>query len=96
MYHYNGTVLVIYPEKTLYTTDIQNIQHVVDLTLVAESASELQAMVHAHDNQCYQDKNSDHQQGLGGPGSNYSEGEPIRNRGVFPFLGSQVGKNARK
>ena len=41
-----------YREKTLCTTDIQNIQYTDDLTLVAESASELQAMIGALDREC--------------------------------------------
>ena len=41
-----------YREKTPCTADIQNIQYADDLTLVAESASELQAMVSALDRAC--------------------------------------------
>ena len=62
-----------YRENTPCTTDIQNIQYADDLTLVAESASELQAMVSerpgqsmhtmGHDYQCYQDKDNDCWQG---------------------------------
>ena len=43
-----------YREKTPCTTDIHNIQYADDLTLVAESASELQAMVSALDRACTQ------------------------------------------
>ena len=43
-----------YREKTPCTTDIHNIQYADDLTLVAESASELQAMVSPLDRACTQ------------------------------------------
>ena len=47
-------LFLLYREKTLRTTDIQNIQYADDLTLVAESASELQAMVSPLDRACTQ------------------------------------------
>ena len=42
-------LFLTYREKTPCTTDIQNLQYADDFTLVAEFASELQAMVNALD-----------------------------------------------
>ena len=45
-------LFLLYREKTLCTTDIQKKQYADDITLVAESASELQAMVSPLDRAC--------------------------------------------
>ena len=81
-----------YREKTPCTTDIQNIQYADDLTLVAESASKLQAMVSPLDRACTQwgmtiNATKTKTMTVGEEDENEAtitlRGEPIRSCGVF-------------
>ena len=93
-----------YREKAPCTTDIQNIQNADDLTLVAESASELQAMVSALDRACTQwglTINATNTKTMTVSKDDEKEatitlrGNPLEVVESFSYLGSEVGKNAK-
>ena len=93
-----------YREKTLRTTDIQNIQYADDLTLVAESASELQTMVSALDRACTRwgmtiNTTKTKIMTVGKDDENDAKitlrGNPLEAVELFSYLGSEVGKNAK-
>ena len=93
-----------YREKTSCTADIQNIQYADDLTLVAESASELQAMVSALDRACTRwgmtiNATKTKTMTVGKEEENEVtitlRGNPLEAVESFSYLGSEVGENAK-
>ena len=92
-----------YREKTPCTADIQNIQYADDLTLVAESASELQAMVSALDRACTRwgmtiNATKTKTMTVGKEENEVTitlRGNPLEAVESFSYLGSEVGKNAK-
>ena len=93
-----------YREKTPCTADIQNIQYADDLTLVAESASELQAMVSTLDRACTRwgmtiNATKTKTMTVGKEEENEVtialRGNPLEAVESFSYLGSEVGENAK-
>ena len=96
-------LFLTYREKTPCTTDIQNLQYADDFTLVAEFASELQAMVNALNRACTQwdmtinaakktmtvNKEDEDQPRITLKGSSLEAMES------FSYLGSQVGRSGK-
>ena len=97
-------LILSYGEKTPCTADIQNIQYADDLTLVAESASELQAMVSTLDRACTRwgmtiNATKTKTTTVGKEEENEVtitlRGNPLEAVESFSYLGSEVGKNAK-